>query len=151
MTTVDVNCAQEILEVVPIVMRAIRNGMRQGRSADLSVPQFRALLFIQRNSGASLSEVADHLGLTLPSTSTLVDGLVQRSLVTRVPVEGNRRRIRLALTDTGRPLLEQARQYAQEVLAQRLCNLTEDEQQTIVLSMELLHKLFQPANGTNGG
>ena len=40
--------AREILDVVPIVMRMIRAEMRSQRSADLAIPQFRALLFISR-------------------------------------------------------------------------------------------------------
>ena len=44
----------QVLEVVPTVMRFIRTQMRSHRSLDLSVPQFRALVFIERTDGASL-------------------------------------------------------------------------------------------------
>ena len=76
-------CAQEILEVVPAVMLAIRAELRRHRTADLSVPQFRTLAFIDRQADASLSDVAEHIGLTLPSMSKIVDGLVTRKFVTR--------------------------------------------------------------------
>ena len=57
-------CARELLEVVPLVMRDIRTQMRSERTPDLTVPQFRTMLFIDRNMGASLSEVAEHIGIT---------------------------------------------------------------------------------------
>src|SRR5512137_2718402 len=99
-------CAQEILEVVPAVMRIIRAEMRRHRTADLSVPQFRTLAFIDRNVAASLSDVAEHIGLTLPSMSKIVDGLVMRKLVTRQTHPTDRRRMTLALTPRGQTALQ---------------------------------------------
>ena len=53
-------------------------------AADLSVPQFRTLLFLRRHPGASLSEVAEHIGLTLPSISKMIDRLEARDLLARL-------------------------------------------------------------------
>ena len=68
--------ARELMEVVPLVMRTFRAEMRGSRANDLSVPQFRALGFVHRKPGTSLSDVAEHIGLALPSMSKLIDGLV---------------------------------------------------------------------------
>ena len=68
--------ARGLLEVVPVIIKDIRSQMRSRRSPDLTVPQFRTLAFVDRNKGTSLSAVANHMGLTLPSTSKLVDGLI---------------------------------------------------------------------------
>ncbi len=76
-------CARQLLETIPQIMRFIRAEMRSHRGHDLSVPQFRTLTFIHRNPEVSLSHLADHLGLTLPSTSKLVDGLVNQKIITR--------------------------------------------------------------------
>src|SRR5690349_2776005 len=94
-------CAALMMETVPSVMRTIRAEMRHRRPCDLSVPQFRALAFIRRHPGASLSDVAEHLGLTLPAASTLVDNLVARDLISRAPNPENRRRVTLTLTPPG--------------------------------------------------
>ncbi|MGH2504870.1 MAG: MarR family winged helix-turn-helix transcriptional regulator, partial [Ktedonobacterales bacterium] len=64
--------AAALMEVAPLVMREIRTRMRQSRGAGLSVPQFRALGYLRRHPGCSLTEVADHLGLSVPATSRLV-------------------------------------------------------------------------------
>ena len=58
-----------ILETIPPAMRAIREQMRSGRAASLSVAQFRLLLFVRRHPGTSLSPLAEHLGTTLPAAS----------------------------------------------------------------------------------
>jgi hypothetical protein len=71
------------LETIPTVMRAIRTMMRAEGKKDLTVPQFRALGYIDRHRGASLKDVAEHLGIPMSGASRLVDKLVNRKLVTR--------------------------------------------------------------------
>ena len=40
-------CAERLLAIVPTLMQALRVEMRAGRSSDLTVPQFRILVFFQ--------------------------------------------------------------------------------------------------------
>src|SRR5512135_370422 len=146
-TSADV-CAQEILEVVPVVMRTIRAELRRHRTADLSVPQFRTLAFIDRNVDASLSDVAEHIGLTLPSLSKIVDGLVTRKLVTRQTAPEDRRRMTLALTARGQTALQASREATRACLAEDLAALTEHERETIKQAMCSLRPVFTPPGET---
>ncbi|HVN16348.1 MAG TPA: MarR family transcriptional regulator [Anaerolineales bacterium] len=134
--------AHQVLETVPMVMRTIRAEFRGQRSADLSVPQFRALAFIKNNDGASLSNLADHIGLTLPSMSKLIDGLVGRGLVSRDAHHEDRRRICLRLTTQGKNELDASYSRTQAFLADQLCELTKDELNMITRSMQILKGLF---------
>jgi DNA-binding MarR family transcriptional regulator len=134
--------AAELLDVVPQVMRILRAQMRRHRTADLSVPEFRTLGFLNRHAGASLSDVADHIGLTLPSMSKLVDKLVERKLVTREFDTADRRRVTLALTGRGRAILQAARATTQAYLAEALSTLSPAERATVVQAMRVLRPLF---------
>jgi len=138
------DCAREILEVVPLIMQALRSEMRSHRGPELSVPHFRVLAYLNRNEGASLSDVADYVGLRLPSMSTLVDGLVTRGLVSRQPSPKDRRRIALCLTARGRSTLAAARRATQAGLARLLTALSPDEQVTVANAMRALRPLFVP-------
>ncbi len=142
MTTSSDACAQEILEVVPVVMRTIRAELRRHRAADLSVPQFRTLAFISNKTDASLSDVAEHIGLTLPSMSKIVDGLVTRKLVTRQTARDDRRRMTLALTARGLTALETSRAATRACLAEDLTALSDRQRDTIVQAMEILRPVF---------
>jgi DNA-binding MarR family transcriptional regulator len=135
-------CAREVLEVVPLVMRTIRTDMRRHRAPELTVPQYRTLAFVNRNEGASLSNVAEHIGLTLPSMSKLMDGLVVRGLVTRQPHTGDRRRVTLALTEHGRTMLKSTHDAAQACLARRLAELTAAERAIVAQAMCALSPIF---------
>ena len=135
-------CARQLLDTAPQVMRFIRAEMRSHRGHDLSVPQFRTLTFINRNPEISLSHLADHLGLTLPSASKLVDGLVTQKIITRREAKEDRRRLTLALTKSGEDILHEARSATQNHLKDVLRELTADELSTIIRAMNLLQPLF---------
>jgi DNA-binding MarR family transcriptional regulator len=141
MTTPD-ECARELLEVTPEVMRTVRGQMRRCRTADLSVPEFRTLGFLRRRTGASLTDVAHHIGVTLPSMSKLMDGLVARKLVTREFDAADRRRVTLALTARGSAILQTAHAATQACLAEMLSALLPAERRTIVQAMRVLRPLF---------
>jgi DNA-binding MarR family transcriptional regulator len=134
--------ASELLDVVPQVMRALRAQMRSHRTADLSVPEFRTLGFLKGHPGASLSDVTDHIGLSLPSMSKLVDGLVERKLVTREFDLEDRRRVTLALTGRGRAILHAARAPTQAYLAEVLSAVSPAERAVVLQAMRVLRPLF---------
>jgi DNA-binding MarR family transcriptional regulator len=135
-------CAREVLDVVPLVFRVIRAEFRKVGAREISVPQYRSLAFVYRNEGASLSEVGDHIGLTLPTMSLLVDGLVVRGLVNRRTDPNDRRRMTLTLTEAGRARLESARAAAMTNLEERFRKLPASERATITLAMRMLSELF---------
>jgi len=134
--------AQELLEVVPTVMRDIRSEMRSRRPSELTVPQFRTLAFVNRKEGPSLSEVADHMGLTPPSTCRLVDGLIARGMMTRQGHPTDRRRIRLAVTPRGSKILEASRRGTLAYLADKLDGVAADDRAIIVKAMKALRSVF---------
>lgn len=135
-------CAALLLETTPLVMRTIRAQMRGYRAADLSVPQFRALGFIRRHAGASLSDVAEHLGLTLPAASRLVDGLVTRDYVERQPKRSDRRTLALTASARGVAMLDTTRERTLADLRERLAPLSDADRAALTAALESLRMLF---------
>ncbi len=135
-------CAYELMDTALKIMQAIRVEMRRGRGSDISIPQFRSLAFIQRNPDSSLSSLAEHLGLKLPSVSKLVNGLVKQKLVIRQESTTDRRRLTLVLTQVGASIVNSARAVAQASLANKLESLSENELETIYQAMKLLRPIF---------
>jgi len=142
------SCAHALMDTAPQIMQAIRMEMRRSRGSTISIPQFRTLRFIQKNPDSSLSHLAEHLGLTLPSVSKLVDGLVKQKLITRKASTADRRKLTLLLTQTGTAIVDSARTDARAHLAQKLKDLPEADLQTISQAMQLLHPLFVQSKET---
>ena len=138
------------METVPAVMRFLRTEMRRHGTPFLSVPQFRVLGFLYRHPGASLSSAAEHLGVTCPTASVLVDRLVRRGLVDRTAYPQERRRIALTLTATGAQHLQQARDATRARVANLLAGLSAGELHKIEESVTLLGKVFTEAIAEHG-
>ena len=74
---------------------------------DLTLSQYRTLMFLDEGWAAA-SVLADHLAVTRPSVTAVVDGLVARGFVERKHHDSDRRRIEHRLTEKGRQVLCQA-------------------------------------------
>lgn len=137
------HCARAVLETVPLLMRTIRQEMRQQRPAELSLPQFRTLHILQRHPGSSLSQLAARLDLTLASASKLIDVLVKHDLVFREASQTDRRKIVLLLTEYGSNTLATVEQSTHARLIDVLSALPEDEQQIITHAMHTLQSILE--------
>ncbi len=141
-----IEAASEVIDTVLIGMREFRRQMRKVRPADLSIVQFRVLAFLNRNKGASLSELADHIGLVLPSMSKTVDWLVKRGLVTRHISTIDRRRVMLELTSKGTEIFRTVRKAAEERISEKLAELSSDERIAVINGLRIMNKAFGQGN-----
>ena len=139
------DCAAEILEAVPAAIRFIRAQMRRHRGSDLSVPQFRTLAFIHSHPGTSLSAVSDWLGLSLPATSRLMEGLVRKKLVSRRIPPGNRRVVALSISARGDRKVSAARRATVMRLAAVVAPLSDEERGAIRSALSTLRHEFEAA------
>lgn len=135
-------CADEVLACIPAVMRFIRREMRGHRGERLSVPQFRALIFARLHEGASLSALAEHLGLSLPTASRMADQLVRRGLLERRPGTADRRRVALRLTRRGARVYEDARRATRAAIARELDALADAERRLVGGALRVLGRVF---------
>lgn len=87
---------------------------------DLTLPQYRALAFLERGDQAP-STLAGLLAVSRPTITALVDGLVARGFVERHPDASDRRRVEHRLTPAGAGALA----AADTVAATRLSRLAD--------------------------
>jgi DNA-binding MarR family transcriptional regulator len=135
-------CVHQVVDVVPFVMRSLRAEFRSHRGKEVNIPQYRTLMYLRRTPGASLSEVAEHLGITLPSTSKLVNVLVERGLIDRQSCPADRRRITLMLTPKGQGLAETSLRETQAAYVARFAAGTAATRARIIQAMEDLRTIF---------
>jgi DNA-binding MarR family transcriptional regulator len=74
---------------------------------ELSLSQYRVLALVASGDERA-SRVAQRLAVAKPTVTAVVDGLVERGLLQREAIEGDRRALRLVLTDPGRSALTDA-------------------------------------------
>ena len=137
------DCARQVLDVVPAVMRPLRQQMRSHRAAGLSIPQFRALCFVERYDGASLSAVAEHVDLSLPTVSRMINGLVERGYMQRRNSQDDRRHMSLSLRPRGQAIMKTAREATQQFLTEKFQDLTLAQREALCVAMRALHEVFE--------
>lgn len=151
MTATPDEAAEAVLEAVPPAMRAIKERMRSARAANLSVSQFRMLLFVRRHPGTDLSAVADHMGTTLPSASQLMSRLVATGLIVRTTHPTERRHLQLKLTEAGVVALAEADARTREWLRDRLSGASPEQLDRLTFALTDLLILLEGAAGAPGG
>src|SRR5215813_13628124 len=88
---------------------------RAAGSCELTLAQYRVLALIAAGDERS-SLLANRLAVAKPTITAVVDGLVDRGLLERASVHGDRRSIRLSLTKEGTHALHAAEQEMATVL-----------------------------------
>lgn len=143
-TTTAEQCAALAMDLAPLLMRLMRQELNAQEALDLTVPQFRTLRFVARHPATSLSDLAEHLGMTLPAASKLVDQLLEQQLLTRATAIDDRRRAELTLTTHGHNALNLAAAAAQAHLAKRLSALSEADLDTCIQAIHMLRSCVVP-------
>lgn len=142
--------ARALLEIVPTVMRSIRSEMHTSQGAELSVPQFRILNYVLLHESVSLSDIAEHMGLSLASMSKTIDGLVARGLIDRQTDPANRRKVAISTTESGIRALTTARSCTREAMMQRLGAIDATRRLELLRGLSALRPLFIPEQRASG-
>ena len=89
-----------------ITTRSMRERAHFVKASGLSMPQFGILMHLYYSNNCGISHLGEHMDISAPAASQLVDRLVQHGLVERTEDPNDRRAKQLALTPKGRELIE---------------------------------------------
>jgi DNA-binding MarR family transcriptional regulator len=100
-----------------------------------SFSQVKMLFLLEDGGEHSMTEIADRLGLSLPAASRAVDGLIQRDYVTRRESPEDRRSRLVALSPTGRSVIERLYRARLETLERFAEELTPEERDGLLTAL----------------
>ena len=143
-------CAAVLLDTSLQVVRVLRREIRRRRPADLSITQIRGLGFVNGTPDASLSDLSDHIGLTLAATSRLAATLARRGLIKQRIHPADRRFSMLRLTPRGRAHLATAFRAAHAHFAGLLAQVSPRDRVAIIRTMRIIQPLVKPLPRTYG-
>ena len=120
------------------ILRTIRKMVRQIsihskhllREVGLSVPQvvcLRAIHVLAGDRGVTVAELSEHVQLSAPTVSRIVDRLITAGLITRERSTEDRRKVALALTPDGAARISALPQPLQDTFLRRLAELSQEE------------------------
>jgi DNA-binding MarR family transcriptional regulator len=107
---------------------------------ELTTPQIKTLTLLQYQGPQRMGSIATYLGSTLSSSTSIIDRLVDKGLVERVPVPDDRRVVVCQLTPRGEETTEQFWRIGRMRVVELAERLDTEELEVVVHAMELLYK-----------
>ncbi len=126
----------ELLQMVRLVGLMEKDQVCCG---DVTVPQcvvLQELLHGERK----VTDLAAFAGVSPSAMTRLLDGLVRKKWVDRVQAEGDRRKVMIRLTPTGKTRAEHLRELTENGVGVVLSHIPEEKRESVVESIALLHK-----------
>ncbi|MGO8947711.1 MAG: MarR family winged helix-turn-helix transcriptional regulator [Ktedonobacterales bacterium] len=122
--------------------------MQEWAQLELTIGQLKVMMILAGHPGMTISQIAESLSISKPSTSILVDGLVQQGLAHRAEDESDRRRTLVTLTTAGNDLTTRLHQGSIERLVQWYSALAPDDLAALRHGLEALAEVAAPADAS---
>jgi DNA-binding MarR family transcriptional regulator len=108
------------------------DGLQDGLMKDLTFHEIHTLEIIGDLKDATMNQIARHAKVTQSTITTMIDKLVRKGVAERVREQGDRRVIRVKLTEEGRKAYNEHQNIHREVTRQWLSALDEGEQRVVL-------------------
>jgi len=128
------------------VQRSMRDSARYVKASGFSMPQFFLLMHLYRHDQCGISDLSAHMEITNAATSQLVDKLVQAGLLEREEDPNDRRARQVALSPSGKQLIEQGIEERYRWVEGLGTALTETEKEKVSEALTLMVRAVEKIN-----
>jgi DNA-binding MarR family transcriptional regulator len=118
--------------------RSMRDFSAFMRNYGLSMPQVSLLSRLYYQGQCGVTDIADHLAVTSPAASQMVERLVQQGLLERNEDPNDRRAKQIVLSPAGRELIQDSIEARVRWMAELTTVLSPEDQTTIVAALDAL-------------
>jgi DNA-binding MarR family transcriptional regulator len=141
----------ELVEMIFKVSRLMKEEMSfTNNLVHLSILQIQTLFFLNKNKTKkiSMSDIAGHFNVELPSATSLLNKLYEMNLVERHADEQDRRLVLITVTAQGEKMLQEAMLHRRKNLEKMLSYLSVEEVTNLKTIFETLNSKLQKQNET---
>ena len=123
----------QIDQIIDLIFEAKKLTQESHNRAFKGSPlHLQTLHFISTRPKTVMKDIADLFGITPPSVTSLVDGMVKAGLINRSMNANDRRVTELKVTPKGLKLLKTGFEYFKKQIRKALSSLNSDERSTLV-------------------
>lgn len=135
--------SSKFVQVIPAAMSSYRIEIRGLARPELTVLQFRALMFIARGLPTANQDLAEHVGVLPSAMSRITDSLVHGGYVTRQSDGADRRRVTLKLTPRGKARVDALIHATSTRFSERFRQLNASKRRDLARGLSVLEEIFQ--------
>jgi DNA-binding MarR family transcriptional regulator len=114
---------EKLVSILPAVGRKAR---------PLTKSQVGVLVLLHRIAGCTATDLVAAINVTKAGLTSILDVMEQRGLLARTADAGDRRKIRLELTDAGRNAADAVLSETEKRVAERIRSLSSDDRENLV-------------------
>ena len=118
--------------------RSMRGYMHYARENGLSRSMIGTLFHLSHRDHAGVTDLGEHLGVSSPAASQMLERLVDEGLIQRSEDPDDRRMKKITLTEKGSKVMKESVSARLGWLEQLTENLSEEEKRQITSAMELI-------------
>ncbi len=134
----------ELVEVMFTLLRLMKHKMSfTSDLTHLSILQIQALMCLSHSNAVTMSDIAAHFRIELPSATSLINKLCDQKLVRRYEDPQDRRLVKVALTAEGKALLEKAMSQRRNKVKKMLSYLSAKERAELLSILNTLNTKMQ--------
>ena len=117
---------------------SMRKVIKYSKKSGYSMSHLGALMHLNNKGVSAVSKIGDHLGITNPAVSQMLDRLVDEKLIQRTEDPSDRRSKKIVLTKKGMETLHESIKARQTPLVELAERLSESEKEQISAAFDIL-------------
>lgn len=112
----------------------------------ISLVQSHIIYEVEHQHQPSMQQVAERLGTDITTFSRQIQSLIKKNLISKTPNPKDRRNSILSLTKEGKEVAESINQQMNQYLDNVFFNMSQEEKDMVVRSIQLLNKSMEKTN-----
>jgi DNA-binding MarR family transcriptional regulator len=131
----------DLLSLPPVLHRTLRQKVLRTtfwNNEKITNLHGEIIRLLDEEGPLSIGRIGDHLMIAKAQMTQLIDKLVEIDTVERRTVKGDRRKIEIALTDTGKKLLQEHKKNIDKSVMEAMSSLTEKDLQDLSDSLTVV-------------
>jgi DNA-binding MarR family transcriptional regulator len=113
---------------------------QEAQTLHYPISQIDTLSYIAEKGNPSMKDIANHLKITPPSATAIIETMQKKKLVTRVVNDKDRRTIRVTLTPNAWKLFKSFHQIKSGIFKKMLSKLQDNERKQLIKILNILIK-----------
>lgn len=106
--------------------------LKEAKGLGLSLSHFEIIMYLSHSGDVTMKDISEWLHITPPSVSTLIDVLVNKKLVKRMPSSKDRRTIHIVLSEESRELMHSMHKKKISIFKKMLSKLENEDQENLI-------------------
>lgn len=135
------NDIDEFIDLIFVINRLTKEGLENEKGSP-SYIQLQALSFISRQKNPIIKRVAEHLNITQPSATFLINNLIKLELVNRLHNTQDKRMAHLVISKKGKKELAKSFLKSKKHLYKKLSLLSARERKSFILILKKISLLL---------